>query len=182
MQANEASAACSGALGQAREPVRVGNRLLQRLHRDYAGLLAELRMADDEPASGLLPESGWTLRDHVAHLAVWEALELARVEGRSGVPEHLEILREALFRRHRGGSLSAALEGFAAVHRRLVAALTDVPDATLRRLWHAAFPDSLAANVARNTYVHYAEHLPAIRRLAQERRRQMPGGRATLSI
>lgn len=43
--------------------------------------------------------------------------------------------------------------------------VADLPDATLAGTWHPGFPDSLVVNIARNTYRHYAEQLPAVRRL-----------------
>ena len=103
--------------------IDVGNLLLRRLHQGYAELLSEIRTVDDAAAAEILGESGWSVRDHVAHLSAWEAVELARAEGRSGLPEHLNILWEAARRRQRRGSLGEALEVFAGVHRRLIAVL-----------------------------------------------------------
>jgi hypothetical protein len=87
---------------------------------------------------------------------------LAHAEGRSGLCEQLAIVWEAASRRGRGEPLQEAAETFATVHSRLVAVLTELPDATLGRLWRPAYPDSLAAHIARNTYRHYGEHLPLI--------------------
>jgi hypothetical protein len=144
----------------------IGNLLLRGLHRGYQDLATELRAAEAQTPARIDPETGWSTRDHVAHLAAWEAVELARAEGRSGLAEHLDMLAEVAWRRRRGGSLTDAMQRFSEVHRRLVSVLTDLPEAALRRTWNPAFPDSLAANIARNTYRHYAEHLPALRRLA----------------
>jgi hypothetical protein len=146
-----------------RQPI--GNLLLRGLHCGYRDLVTELRAADALRAGRVDPETGWSARDHVAHLAAWEAVELARAEGRSGLAEHLDMFAEVAWRRRRGGSLGEAMQRFAEVHRRLLSTLTDLPDTVLRSPWNPAFPDSLAANIARNTYRHYAEHLPAVRRL-----------------
>ena len=73
------------------------------------------------------------------------------------------IPRQRAWCRGRHTSLGEAMESFAKVHRRLVAVLTDTPDAVLRRPWHPAYPDTLAMNIARNTYRHYAEHLALLR-------------------
>jgi hypothetical protein len=146
--------------------IEVGNMLLRRLHRGYMDFLSEVRGVDDARAAEVVVETGWSVRDHVAHLSAWEAVELARAEGRSGLPEQLKVVWEAAWRRRRGESLGDALEAFCRVHQRLVSVLTETPDAVLRRPWHPAYPDSLAANIARNTYRHYAEHLGALRRPA----------------
>src|ERR1700730_8580793 len=141
------------------QSIDVGKLLLRGLHQGYSEFVSELRNVDEATAAEVVAETGWSVRDHVAHLSAWEAVELARAEGRSGLPEQLNVLWEAAWRGRRRASVSEALEMFAHVHRRLVAVLTDTPDAILRRPWHPAYPDSLAANIARNTYRHYAEHL-----------------------
>ncbi|MDQ6920497.1 MAG: ClbS/DfsB family four-helix bundle protein [Candidatus Dormibacteraeota bacterium] len=146
--------------------IDLGNLLLSGLHRGYADLLAEVRALDDTAGNALIAETGWSVRDHVAHLSAWEAVELARAEGRPGLREQLNIVWEAAWRGRHRASVVEALEVFANVHRRLIAVLTDTPDAILHRPWHPAYPDSLAANIARNTYRHYTEHLAVLRRFA----------------
>ena len=146
--------------------IEVGNLLLRSLHRGYVDLLSEVRGVDDAGAAEVAAVTGWSVRDHVAHLTAWEAVELARAEGRSGLAKHLNVVWEAACRRRRSESLGEALEAFGRVHRRLVSVLTETPDAVLRRPWHPAYPDSLAANIARNTYRHYAEHMSVLRRAA----------------
>ena len=151
---------------QDQESIDVANLLLRGLHRGYADLVSEVWSLDDAAGAELVAETGWSVRDHVGHLSAWEAVELARAQGRSGLREQLNVGWEAAWRGRRRASVSESLEMFANVHRRLVAVLTDTPDAILRRPWHPAYPDSLAANIARNTYRHYAEHLSVLRRFA----------------
>jgi hypothetical protein len=150
-------------VGQEAE-VGLGNVLLRQLHSGYRDLLCEVRAVEEGAAAEVEAETGWSLRDHVAHMSAWEAVELARAEGRTGLAEHLALAWEAAWRRGRGGSLREALEEFGEVHRRLVGVLTELPEAVLRRPWHSAYPDTLAANIARNTYRHYAEHRAVLRR------------------
>jgi DinB superfamily len=147
--------------------IEVGNLLLRGLHRGYLDLMSEVRGVDDAAATEVVAVTGWSVRDHVAHLGAWEAVELARTEGRPGFQEHLNVVWEAAWRRRRAESLGEALEVFGRVHQRLISVLTETPDAVLRRQWHPAYPDSLAANIARNTYRHYAEHLSLLRRAAR---------------
>jgi hypothetical protein len=153
-------------MADAAKSIDTGNLLLRRLHRGYADLVSEVRGVDHAAAEAVVANTGWSVRDHVAHLSAWEAVELARTEGRSGIPEHLGMLWEAAWRRRQGESLGEALEAFGRVHRRLVSVLAETPDAVLRRPWHPAYPDSLGANIAHNTYRHYAEHLAVLRRAA----------------
>jgi hypothetical protein len=149
-----------------REPQRtteIRSLLLQRLHSGYAELLDELRGAEVQAEAA--SEGGWSLRDHLSHLAAWVSVEVARTEGRSGAAEALSLALEPVRRRWSTDSVAQTLRHLEAAHGRLVVALVEAEEAALRRSWHAAYPDSLAANVARNTYQHYREHLPAIRRL-----------------
>jgi hypothetical protein len=149
-----------------REPQRttdIRSVLLRRLHSGYAELIDELRGAEEQAEAAT--ENGWSLRDHLSHLAAWVSVEVARTEGRSGAAEALSLALEPVRRRWSTDSVAHTLRHLDAAHRRLVVALVEAEEAALRRAWHAAYPDSLAANVARNTYQHYSEHLPAIRRL-----------------
>jgi hypothetical protein len=110
---------------------------------------------------------GWSIRDHVAHLAAWEALELARAEGRTGTPEIMGLWVEAQRRTlRRGPHREDAWGRLQDLHRRLVRAVWDLPEAALRRTWNPASPTTLAVDLATNTFEHYREHLAKIRELA----------------
>jgi hypothetical protein len=138
--------------------------LLVSIDDTFASLARELGGVRAEPWDLPPPEGGWSVTDHLAHLAAREALELARVEGRTGAPEILAIRVEAIRRRvlrrgHRGATWSHLEE----VHRRLVRAIWDLPESMLRRPWHPARSTTLAAHLAVNTFEHYREHLEKIR-------------------
>jgi hypothetical protein len=132
----------------------------------FAALGRELA-AIPAPAWDARAPHGWSITDHVAHLAAWEALELARAEGRTGTPEILglwvEALRRRFRRRPRGEDVWNRLQGS---HGRLVRALWDLPEPALRRTWNPASPTTLAADLATNTFEHYREHLAKISELA----------------
>jgi Protein of unknown function (DUF1706) len=132
----------------------------------FAGLARELAGVPASAWDARAPH-GWSITDHVAHLAAWEALELARAEGRTGTPEILGLWVEALRRRIRRGSHGEqAWSRLQELHRRLVRALWDLPEGALRRTWNPASPTTLAADLATNTFEHYREHLAKIRGLA----------------
>jgi hypothetical protein len=129
------------------------------LARELAGVPA--------PAWEARRPRGWSIRDHVAHLAAWEALELARAEGRTGTPEILGLWVEALRRTFRlGPHREDAWCRLQDLHRRLVRALWDLPEAALRRTWNPASPTTLAVDLGTNTFEHYREHLAKISELA----------------
>jgi hypothetical protein len=132
----------------------------------FAALGRELA-AIPAPAWDVRGPRGWSITDHVAHLAAWEALELARAERRTGTPEILGLWVEALRRRLRSGAHGDdAWSRLQELHRRLVRALWDLPEAALRRTWNPASPTTLAVDLATNTVEHYREHLAKIRELA----------------
>jgi hypothetical protein len=145
----------------------------------------ELQVSIDEAFAALareiaaIPESawdapephGWSITDHLAHLAAWEALELARAEGRTGTPEILGLWVEAVRRRFpRGAHAEDVWNRPQELHRRLIRALWDLPEPALRRTWNPASPTTLAADLATNTFEHYREHLAKIRELARHSR------------
>ena len=149
--------------------VRLSKYELQvSIDESFAALTRELA-AFPELAWDVRGSHGWSITDHVAHLAAWEALELARAEGRTGTPEILGLWVEALRRRFRRGAHGEDVWNcLQDLHRRLVRALWDLPEAALRRTWNPASPTTLAADLATNTFEHYREHLAKIRGLASQ--------------
>jgi DinB superfamily len=138
-------------------------RLLEAVDEAYGELRRELaRVRRVAGASGRR-----SLGDHLGHLAAWEAVELARVEGRTGASEALALLWS---RARRAAGLheraEVALARFEDLHARLMLALWDLPEAALRRPWNRGFPTTLAAELERNVRRHYAEHLAEISGLA----------------
>jgi len=148
--------------------VRLGKfALLRRIDDSYAVLRAELwDAARRSPAARPAGGCRWSLGDHLAHLVAWEAIELARVEGRSGAAEALSLLWQAGRRLvRRDHCVEAGMERFRELHTCLMSALSDLPERALRGSWHPAYPTSLAAELVRNTQRHYEVHGAAIRKL-----------------
>jgi hypothetical protein len=140
--------------------------LLVRIDDAFAAIARELGggrgRAGEPPSRG----GGWSITDHLSHLAGWEALELARVEGRSGAPEVVALQVDALRRKvGRPGERRAAWGRLEEAHRRLMRAVWDLPESALRRPWHPARSFTLAAELATNTVEHYNEHVKKSRRL-----------------
>ena len=138
--------------------------LLVRIDDAFAAVACELGGARAQAGRAPSSEVGWSVTDHLSHLAGWEALELARVEGRSGAPEAVALQVDALRRMvGRPGEHRAAWSRLDEAHRRLMRAIWDLPEAALRRPWHPARSFTLAAELATNTYQHYHEHLERCR-------------------
>jgi uncharacterized damage-inducible protein DinB len=137
-----------------------------------------------EEAGGLSRpgKDGWTVKDHLAHIAAWEHSLLALIEGHDrekamGLPEAVEGIdnvNEAIRKLHEADTSEEALEYFRDAHARLVAALGKLSDDDLQRPYSHYQPSDtdekrpVVGWVAGNTYEHYAEHIDWMNQLLSE--------------
>jgi uncharacterized protein (TIGR03083 family) len=137
-----------------------------------------------EDAGGLTRAGadGWTVKDHLAHIAAWEHSLLALIEGHDrekamGLSEGVEGIdnvNEAIRKLHETDTPEEALAYFRDSHARLVAALGKLSDSDLQKPYshyQPADPDEnrpVVGWVAGNTYEHYAEHIGWMNQLLSE--------------
>jgi uncharacterized damage-inducible protein DinB len=137
-----------------------------------------------EEAGGLSRASsdGWTVKDHLTHIAAWEHSLLALIEGHDreravGLTEAVEGIdneNEAIRKLHETDTPEEALVYFRDSHARLVAALGKLSDADLQKPYSHYQPKDadekrpVVGWVAGNTYEHYAEHIDWINHLLSE--------------
>jgi hypothetical protein len=154
--------------------------LRTRIEEGYAELQAFLAPLSDEQLSNRPNADGWMLKDHLAHLAVWEAgiVGLMRQESRPqamGVPlatweqmletHDYDALNEFIFRQHQHKTLAEVRAMFEEVHADTLATLASLNDIDLAR----AYPDGeggmapMVGWLMGNTYEHYAEHIEWMR-------------------
>ena len=143
------------------------------------------REASQVQDAGGLTQSGadgWTVKDHLVHIAAWEQSLLGLIEGRDrslamGLSEPLEELdpiNEAIRKLHENNSGDEALGYFRDSHVQLVAALGKLSDADLQKPYSDYQRSDLeetrpvVAWVGGNTYEHYAEHVGWINQLISE--------------
>ncbi|MGH7762593.1 MAG: DinB family protein [Candidatus Dormibacteraceae bacterium] len=136
-------------------------------------------------AAGALSRAGadgWTVKDHLAHIAAWEHSLLALIEGHdreramglSGSVEGIDNVNEAIRKLHETDTPGEALAYFRDSHARLVAALEKLSDADLQKPYSHFQPKDpdekrpVVGWVAGNTYEHYAEHIDWIDHLLSE--------------
>lgn len=118
---------------------------------------------------------GWTVADHLAHVAAWEASALALLQGRDraaamGVPDapnETDAINHAVWELHRGRPVSDVLAFSRETHDSVVAALSRLSDADLQLPYAHFQPAAEKDEDARrpvldwirgDTYEHYAEH------------------------
>lgn len=136
--------------------------LIERIGRSWNELQREVGDLDDRRLSAPGPE-GWSVKDHLAHLARWEQYLLAVLEGRpeplaafgleAGQERDAETINAALQPRDSGLTPAEVRRLLADTHASVLARLEALEDAELER--------SLGL-IEGNTCGHIDEHRPWI--------------------
>ncbi len=160
-------------MGEPTDAPRDKAGLLSRIDRAWAALEESFAGLSEAQLTAPGPE-GWSVKDHLAHIATWERILLvAHLQGRSfaeaaGMDDATAKATEEMtaetglndwfLQRDRGRPLADVLADVRETHARLLEALEDAEFAALReRMGH----------VIGNTYEHYDEHRAIIRALVQ---------------
>jgi hypothetical protein len=151
-----------------------------RIEQGYNELQAFLAPLNEQQLSAMPNADGWMLKDHLAHLAVWEAgiVALMRQESRPGgmdVPLDLwertlatgdyDELNALIFERHRYKTTAEVQALFAATHAATLATLATLSDNDLARAYPIGENElaPLVGWLMGNTYEHYQEHIEWMR-------------------
>ncbi len=122
---------------------------------------------------------GWSVKDHLVHIAEWEAATgavLARRPQHEGfglpadLPTDIDALNDVLYQRSRDVPIDEVQAKGRRVHAEIIAALGRLTDADIRSTIaeYGANPTDdrpLLRKIAGDTYVHYAEHAGWIKEL-----------------
>jgi len=126
---------------------------------------------------------GWSVKDHLAHVAAWERSLLGLIEGQDRlaamgllepVEENTDVINDALVKLHQQETPDQTLKYFRDSHAQLMTALGKLTDADLQKPYshfQPADPDEkrpVIGWVAGNTYEHYAEHIDWINQVIKE--------------
>ena len=149
---------------------------IQSARRALEGLLARLdAQAMQQPG----PNGGWSVKDHLAHLAEWSRKQLALIDGQPGheglgIDQALyenggiDAINAELYRRNNQRTLEDVLADFRASHETMVSRITQMSDADLRRVNNLKDPEgkrTLLEGIASNTYEHDEEHVEWIKEM-----------------
>lgn len=154
------------------------DELLAQVQAGWDDLQAFLNGLSDDQLTIPTDAAGWTVKDHLSHLAAWEDGVHALLVGESrsermGIDAHTwaEIWRLGDFdaandlvrQLHRHKSASEVLELVRTVHGRLVEQIRGMSDDDLRRPYKSYDPTSTSENpitrtIIGNTFGHYEEH------------------------
>lgn len=160
------------------EPMPGDNaELLERIQRARATLEQTISQLSDAQLVAPGPSEGWSARDHLAHLTIWEQGLAALLQGlprytAMGLDEQTYLstdedgLNEIIFQHNKDRSLTEVLAAFQQAHQQVLAALAGLTDADLFLTYSHYQPDEPGEDsgapilkwIAGNTYDHDAEH------------------------
>ena len=162
--------------------------LLADIERDWSALHDRLDQLSETEMTTLTNADGWTVKDHVAHLTVWERSVIFMLQGKPrhaglGVPEAVYLsesydeMNEIIFQQQKDQPLTAVLAQFNQTHQELLGLLQPLTDADLQKPYRHYLPDEPgdgdgppAINIVYgNTAHHFREHLGWIDELVGNR-------------
>ena len=159
--------------------------LLERIQRTRAALERTIGQLSETQLAAPGAASGWSVKDHLAHLAVWEVSLTALLQRRPRYAamevdeatylRGADAINEVVYQRNKDRSLAEVLAAFRQAHDQLLDALGGLTDADLLKTYSHYQPDEPGEDsgepilkwVAGNTYEHYAEHHAWLQALAE---------------
>ncbi len=158
--------------------------LMREVERAWAALTAVLDRWPETQLTTIRDPQGWSVKDHLVHLAYWERSAVFFLAGQPrhaalGVDEELYLkgnddeINAAIFQAHQALPWTEAMAQLRAVQQQLMSALEPLTDADLQKRYRAYLPDEPvdgdgppAVNVVyANSAGHFAEHLAWIEEL-----------------
>lgn len=149
---------------------------LGRLDAGWAELQAFITSLTPEQLTVPTDAAGWTVKDHLIHLAVWEdgmnaVLAHQNRRERMGIPAALwggddyDAINAVIQQQHHADTLESVLSTLDRVHTEFRSRAAALSTTDLLAPYSDYQPDSSSANpivgsLAGNTYGHYEEHIP----------------------
>lgn len=159
---------------------------MQKIDATWAALNMYLAGLSEGQMSGPRDSAGWKVKDHLAHLAVWEQSIVMLFQGQPryqtlGVDaalyemEKLHEINAAIYLIWEPVALAEVMERFGSVHAQMVTLVQGLSDAELNQTMDERFPQlsqgderKLAYVILGNTEYHFLEHLPWIRAIVEQ--------------
>ena len=158
-------------------------KLLARIAEGWAVLRQRIAPLSPAQLTAPGPDGGWSVKDHLAHLATWEGMLIALLEGKPihtafglsraeyDALESTDALNAVIAEQNREKSLDDVLRRREETHAQLVTIIGALPDEDLSRPITFFQPDDpdgpderpVLVKIIGDTYGHYAEHLPWIK-------------------
>jgi hypothetical protein len=169
------------------ENIQLPNKaeLIQRIHHSRAALEEALNSMSQEQLIRATP-GGWSIKDHLAHLASWELgvaellrrrprFEAMQVEEAVSQGKSEDEINDLIYHQHTDIPLDEVSKKFREAHKQLLEALEELNDEGLL-LAYANYTADGSGDPNRpvlhwvigNTYEHFDEHLGYIQKNLQE--------------
>lgn len=150
--------------------------LLAHIERDWQALHSLLDRLDMEQLTAIRNTDGWSIKDHIAHLAAWENSVVAFLTGKPrheslGVSESLflsedlDAMNLVIFQAHHDEPLNQVRAEFHKTHIRLLELLAPLTDDDLKKPYRHYLPHEpgdgnwpAINTVYGNTAHHYRTH------------------------
>lgn len=154
--------------------------LLGRIRQAKAELDEVTAAIPDERMMAPGPDGTWSGKDQLSHLAAWHAILLSRIRGEReedvlGIDAaryaamDVDAVNVVMHERDEGTTLSEARDAFERAYEDVIAAVEALDESELSRPFRPDVHDrELLEAVTGDTYEHYEEHLPMLRRLAKD--------------
>lgn len=167
-----------------KEKVDTRAELLAAIEHHWAALNLALDQLDPGRIAGKVDGEGWSVQDHLSHLAAWEQSVEALLNHRPryeglGVSRELyesgdiEAMNAAIQQQHRAMPFSQALLFLRRAHQQLMAAVEQLSETQMQQSYADFHPAEGAGDDRRimdiiygNTAYHFAEHLDWMKTLA----------------
>lgn len=149
------------------------SELIARIQEGRAALDALIGAISPEQAAAPGPAGGWSVKDHLAHLAAWQCVAYLRVIGHTRHEHEVfgmdparyaasseEVLNATIYQSCKDRTLAEVRASFEQAYQQVLGALAQLRSEDLQRPVDPAQPHlgTLAANIAGNTYEHFEEH------------------------
>lgn len=165
-----------------KRPANTKAELLATIEPAWVTLNAALDRLTDRQKTTIKDAQGWTVKDHLIHMAAWERSVIFFLQGQPrhaglGVDQALykngstDDINAAIFQQRKAMPLSEAMAQFADVHQQLIELIQPLTDNDLQKSYRDYLPDEsgddrLAIDVIySNTTGHFREHLDWIETL-----------------
>jgi hypothetical protein len=151
--------------------------LLARMAQGRAALEQALSQLSEVQLTTRKDQNGWSIKDHLAHMAAWEIGITALLQRRprweamglneAAVSDHeTDDLNDIIYRQHKDRPLAEVKAYFEEAHQQLLAALNRLSEMELFKPYAYYDESEITGDDSRpiinwiigNTYEHYAEH------------------------
>jgi hypothetical protein len=159
-------------------PPETMKELFKRITFTYDAFEALIAAHDEAALTRPLSESGWSGKDYLAHLMVWEDSIVSLLEKKNRMEEmgltkelvesgDFDAQNDLLYNNHKDRPYNEVLQGLRDTHQHLMNLLADLKDDDLQTPYGHYQPQEegdytknpVVGWIAGDTYSHYAEHV-----------------------